>query len=165
MATVCYSQHQPSLASVTFSDNKSYWGTLKNKTEDNIKIQFYNSGAVYLFDKNGKILASNGAYKVGEFVGAIRIRNFKANIYNQEFVPPNSIIGICFTDGLTYYGNVEDATSGWFSIRFLHSNSQYTMQFVDGAWKVKSTVGGKYPIGTLLSSVFSITDIEYFVPQ
>lgn len=165
ITTVGYTQQPPSLASVTFSNNKSFWGTVVSKSENDIKIQFYNSGAIYQFDKSGKIQASNGAYKVGDFANAIRIRNFKENIYSKGYVTSNSIIGVCFSDGLTYYGNIEDATSGWFSIRFLHSNSQYTMQFVDGAWKVKSTVGGKYPTDTLLSSVFSITDIEYFVPQ
>lgn len=160
-----YCQSLPALISVTFPDNKSYWGNVLKNSGEEVKAQFYNSGSIYTFDSDGKIISSTGTYKTGSTASVIRIRSYMADLYSQGYVENGKIIGVEFGDGVTYYGNVEGASAGWFSIRFLHSNSQYSMQYTDGLWKVRSTEGGKYPAGSVLKRLFSITDIKYFFPQ
>ena len=155
-------QAQPAVVSVTFPDNKSFYATLISNDGNILKAQFYNSGAIYEFNREGKVVTSTGGYKSGTSVAAIRVKKYKADIYSQGYVNNHETIGVAFNDGLCYYGYIEDASSGWFSIRFLHSNSQYTMQFTDGVWKVRSTEKGKYAAGTALTKLFSLETNESF---
>lgn len=155
-------QAQPALVSITFPDNKSFYANLVSDDEYILKAQFYNSGAVYEFNKAGKIVSSTGSYAKGSTVSAIRVRRYKADIYRYSNIPKQETIGISFPDGNTYYGHVEDGAEGWFAIRFLHSNSLYTMQCEGGMWKVNSTDKGKYTAGTNIAKIFSLETNEAF---
>lgn len=154
---------KPVFVSVTFPGNETYAATMVTENANLIKVKFYNSGAIYEFDKSGKIISSTGKYKAGETVMAIRIRRFDIDITGQGYVTRGKTAGVVFNDGALYYGYIEDASSGWFSIRFLHSTSLYTMQCVDGVWKVNSSDKGSYSSGTPLSQLFYTTEIEYWL--
>jgi len=154
-------QEQPALVSVTFPDNKSFYANLVSDDEYILKAQFYNSGAVYEFNKAGMIVSSTGSYVKGSTVSAIRVKRYKTDIYRYENIPKETI-GVGFGDGNIYYGHVEDGAQGWFSIRFLHSNSLYTMQCYGGVWKVNSTDKGKYTAGTTITKLFSLETNEPF---
>lgn len=154
---------KPVFVSVTFLDNNTYAATLVTENAGLLKAKFYNSGAIYEFDKSGKIISSGGKYKAGETVPVIRIRRFDKDVTGQGYVTKGKTAGIVFNDGALYYGYIEDASSGWFSIRFLHSGSLYTMQCIDGLWKVNSSDKGHYSPGTAISQVFYTTEIEYWL--
>lgn len=155
-------QEQPALASVTFSDNKSFYANVVSDDGYILKAQFYNSGAVYEFNKAGKIVSSTGSYAKGSAVSAIRVKKYKTDIYRYSNIPKQETIGVGFSDGAVYYGQVEDGATGWFSIRFLHSNSLYTMQSNGSVWKVNSTDKGKYAAGTTITKLFSLETNEAF---
>lgn len=150
------------LVMVAFKNHLAYYGKLLKEDGNTVKVEFFNSHSIYQFDKTGKILSSTGKYKAGDFVLAIEINRFEKEVYSQGYVSSNKLAGIVFNDGQLYYGNIEDASSGWFYVRFLHSNSAYTMQFTDATWKVKSTDKGGYTPGSVLKSIFYTGESEAF---
>lgn len=157
-----YCQPNPALVSVTFPDNKSFYANLVSDDGYILKAQIYNSGAVYEFNKAGKIVSSTGSYTKGSAVSAIGVKRYKADLYRYNIIPRQETIGVGFPDGNIYYGHVEDGAEGWFAIRFLHSNSLYTMQLESGLWKVNSTDKGKYAPGTTITKLFSLETNEPF---
>lgn len=160
---------QTAMVKVGFQDGLIYFANQINRTDNTVTVAFLHSGAVYEFDNNGYILSSTGSYKIGERVNLITIQPYRESLYNRATMHsadptiPNLEVAIMFADGKIYYGAVEaSAEADWFSVRFYHSGSQYTMHREDGFWKVWSTDKGNYPPGYQLLDIIQLGEDEFF---
>ena len=162
------SAQEIALVEVGFQDGLLYYANEVNRTPESITVDFLQSGARYVFDKNGNIISSNGKYAAGGQVNLIVVSKYLRGIYHHESLQSTDMsdpfeVGVVFGDGKLYYGVVEaSAEAGWASIMFYHSNSRYTFNWDEGAWKVWSTDKGSYPIGHQLTDIFEVGEPEMY---
>lgn len=149
------------MAFVVFGDGKYYRGKILQETADMIRIQFLPSNNIYEFNSLGVITMSYGAYKVGGRTKLISVHEFVKDIYNEDNASyPFGFIGVRFGDGKLYFALSDDIQNNTIeNAYFGHSGSSYNFIKENGVWKVSSTRGGGYPIGHIISQLYTLQNL------
>lgn len=148
---------RPSMAKITFSDSKEYYGNIISQQASQIDIKLIPTGALYSIDKKGLILNSSGKYTKGSKVQSIMTKQAGQSIYT-EIDQANfdyGTLGFVFADGQVQYANSFTVGVTFLSSYFLHEKFTYYMYYIKGEWKI-DIQGGQHKNGTVIKDIFEL---------